>query len=60
MDWILAHWDELAMAWAAAVTLASIVVKLTPSQQDDQVLAAARRLVERIALNAKPTQGPRP
>jgi hypothetical protein len=59
IDWIMAHWDELAVAWAAAVTLASVVVKLTPSRVDDEWLASARRLLERVALNAKPTQGPR-
>lgn len=57
-SWITQHWDDLVLIVTGLITVASIVVKLTPSQVDDQWLAAFRRLFERVALNAPRTRTP--
>lgn len=60
MDWIAQNWDSLLAIATGLVTVASVVVKLTPSTVDDAWLAAGRRLVETIALNGRPTKVPPP
>lgn len=47
-DWILIA--------TSIVTIASVIVRLTPSETDDELVAQARRFLERVALNAEPTQ----
>ena len=39
MSWIVEHWDELATAAASIITIASVIVRLTPTTKDDLVLA---------------------
>jgi hypothetical protein len=39
ITWINAHWADLLAIYGAAVALATIVVKITPSQRDDAILA---------------------
>lgn len=39
LDFIKEHYDELCVAFTALVTFCSVVVKLTPTQKDDAVLA---------------------
>ena len=51
-NWCVMHWDELLALYAGLVTVASIVVKLTPTLRDDTVLKSIVRFVGRyIALN---------
>ena len=38
MDWISAHWVEIAAVVGGVVTVASVIVKMTPSVADDAVL----------------------
>lgn len=39
IDWILENWVNIAAAWGMLVALCSIIVKATPTQKDDNVLA---------------------
>lgn len=39
MEWLVDHSTELLAAGSAALTLVSIVVRLTPTPKDDAVLA---------------------
>jgi len=39
MEFLLNNWSEITAAVVAAGTAASIVVKLTPTDKDDKVLA---------------------
>lgn len=39
MEWITAHYGEVCAALIALQTFATLVVKLTPTQKDDAILA---------------------
>ena len=39
IDWILETWVNIAAAWGMLVALCSIIVKATPTQKDDNILA---------------------
>lgn len=50
MDWINAHYKDI-LAWIGAiVTCASIIVKLTPTQKDDNVLAKVIKILAALSL----------
>lgn len=53
MDWLLEHWDSILTAIAGVVTVASVVVKLTPTPKDNEVLAKVRKILEKLALTPK-------
>lgn len=50
IEWIVAHLDELFAAIGAAVALATIIVKLTPSQSDDAVLARVVAVLNYLSI----------
>lgn len=39
IDWILENWVNIAAAWGMLVALCSIIVRATPTQKDDNILA---------------------
>lgn len=39
IDWILENWVNIAAAWGMLVALCSIIVRATPTQKDDAILA---------------------
>lgn len=39
ISWVLAHWADILAIYGGLVAAATVVVKLTPSQEDDAVLA---------------------
>lgn len=50
MEWITTHWQEI-LAWiGGVVTAASIIVKLTPTQKDDNVLAKIIKVLAALSL----------
>lgn len=54
MDWIVAHWDDVALLITSVIGVASIVVRLTPSPSDDVVLGKVKGFISKfIALNPK-------
>lgn len=53
MEWIILNWDTVLLAITSIVTAASIIVKLTPTQKDDAVMAKILKALELISLNKK-------
>ncbi len=39
VHWINANWSNILAVYGAAVAFATIIVKITPSQKDDAILA---------------------
>ena len=39
MNWIIENWVNIAAAWGMLVALCTIIVKATPTQKDDNILA---------------------
>ena len=50
MDWIMQHWKDILAIIGGIVTVASIVVKLTPTQKDDTVLAKIIKILSALGL----------
>lgn len=46
MPWLAAHWNDVLAVWGGVVALASVVVKLTPTQADDAVLAKVVKVAD--------------
>lgn len=53
INWITAHWTDITTIIAYTVATASIVVKLTPTVKDDQILANIIRILDMLAINTK-------
>ncbi len=53
MDWLISNWTDILFAITGAVTVASVIVKLTPTPADDAVFAKVLKLLELLALNKK-------
>lgn len=52
VTWLKANWMDVAFAYTTLVTLASIIVKLTPTKNDDAILAKIIAFMSKwIALN---------
>lgn len=51
--WIQANAKDLLLILTSIVTIASVIVKLTPTQKDDAILAKIMPWLEKIALNKK-------
>ena len=51
-NWIIAHWQEIVQIITGLITVASIVVKLTPTLKDDNFLLKVIKFLSKyIALN---------
>lgn len=50
MEWITAHWKDILAVIGGVVTVASIIVKLTPTQKDDNVLAKIIKILAALSL----------
>ncbi len=50
MSWITQHYDEVLQLIGAVVALATLVVKLTPTQKDDKVLAKMIQVLSALSL----------
>lgn len=50
MDWIIANWKDILAAIGAVVLAASAIVKLTPTQKDDNVLAKIIKVLSALGL----------
>lgn len=53
MEWITANWVNITAVIGGVVTLASLIVKLTPSTSDDAVLDKIIGVLNALALNPK-------
>lgn len=50
MEWIQAHWKDILAIIGGIVTVCSLIVKLTPSQKDDTVLAKIIKILAALGL----------
>ena len=50
LDFIKEHYDELCVAFTALITFCSVVVKLTPTQKDDAVLAKVVSVLSHFSI----------
>ena len=39
MNWLLEHWETIFATWGVLVAACTAIVKLTPTQKDDNILA---------------------
>ena len=62
VEWVKVHWVEIAAVYSGIVTVASIIVKLTPTLKDDTVLLAIIKWISKyLALNTNaPDSSDRP
>ena len=52
VEWIKANWAQIAEVITSIIGVASIIVKLTPSQKDDAILSKIMAFLSKyIALN---------
>lgn len=50
MEWINAHWNDVLAIIAAAIGLATVIVKITPTQKDDNILAKIIKVMSIFSL----------
>lgn len=50
MEWIMAHWKDILAIIGGVVTVASIIVKLTPTPKDDSFLAKVIKILAALGL----------
>jgi hypothetical protein len=61
IEWIIANWDQVAQGIAAIIGVASIIVKLTPTLKDDNILLPIVKFIGKfIALNKTVDEANRP
>lgn len=53
MEWILANWENVLLIISGVISVASIIVKLTPTPKDDAVLARIISFLKILSLNKK-------
>ena len=53
IQWVVANSKDLILIVTGVVTVASIIVKLTPTPKDDALLAKIMPFIEKLALNKK-------
>ena len=59
VTWITTNWDDVIKVYLSIVGLASIIVKLTPTLADDDVLKGIIRFLGKyVALNTNKGTGP--
>lgn len=50
IKWCTAHWDEVLAVIGGIVALATMIVKLTPTQKDDSVLASVIKFLAAFSI----------
>lgn len=50
MEWLINNWDTIIAAFGAFVAFASVVVKLTPTKKDEEILAKLIKILEPLSL----------
>ena len=53
MEWIIANWDNVLLIISGVISIASIIVKLTPTPKDDAFLAKVISFLKVLSLNKK-------
>ncbi|MGE0190305.1 MAG: hypothetical protein AB7G80_09030 [Dongiaceae bacterium] len=55
MNWLFEHYTEVLAAIGAVITAASMIVVLTPSTKDDEILGKVIRFLEMFSIFNKRT-----
>ena len=55
MEWLIANWVDITAIIGGVVMVASIIAKLTPTEVDDNIVGQIIILLDKLALNNKPT-----
>lgn len=50
ISWILEHFTDLLAIYGAVVAICSTIVKLTPSQRDDDVWAKILKILDKFSV----------
>ena len=50
MEWITQHWKDILAIIGGVVTVASLIVKITPTQKDDTFLAKVIKILAALGL----------
>ena len=50
MIWVFEHIEEIFAVWGILVAVCTVVVKLTPSQKDDNVLAKIVKIADLFSV----------
>lgn len=51
--WIVDNWQTIALVISGVISVASIIVKVTPTQRDDQALAKVLKVLAVFSLTPK-------
>jgi hypothetical protein len=54
IEWIQANWADILIIFASAISIASVIVKITPNETDNKWLAYIIKIFEAIGLNTTP------
>jgi len=52
-EWISANWENILLVIGGVITLASVIVKITPNETDNKVLEVIIKIFEKLSLNTK-------
>ena len=50
ITWVTNHWKDVLAVISAVIGLATLIVKLTPTQKDDAVLAKVIKVLAALSL----------
>lgn len=50
VNWIVEHWQDVLSIIAGVIGIATIIVKLTPTQKDDAVLTKIIKVLSALSL----------
>lgn len=50
IEWIKAHWADILAIWGGIVAVATVVVKLTPTQRDDAILSWIVKFLDNFSV----------
>ena len=50
INWILEHWVDLLAIYGAVVAICSTIVKITPTQKDDNVWAKILKILDKFSV----------
>ena len=50
IDWIVNNWSSIASIFGSVVAIASVIVKLTPSDKDDKVLNKILEIIAKFSI----------
>lgn len=56
MEWIILHYQDLLAIAGAVVLVASLIVKLTPSTRDDEIVGKIMLFLESFSVVSKKTK----